>query len=200
VYLKLPPGGPESATYLEALRAYSRQGLESDCMIKPCNPPQFPVGTELALVRRAMLVDTGGRPVISPIRESVQLRRYLEIPTQFTIDWGGVMQRRAEFQLTRRPLRQGEIALRRVGDNESQFSVFVTHGFDFEGPLVTLERCRNCHQGIGVISFTSYSRVQFENRHTFIMVHAGSEAAEGAAAVAYLEDRESWKLLQRLMR
>ena len=50
------------------------------------------------------------------------------------------------------------------------------------------------------ISFTSYSRVEFENRHTFIMVHAGSEAAEGAAAVAYLEGRESWKLLQRLMR
>ena len=37
-------------------------------------------------------------------------------------------------------------------------------------------------------------------KHTFIMVHAGSEAEESAAAVTYLEGRESWKLLQRLMR
>jgi hypothetical protein len=50
-----------------------------------------------------------------------------------------------------------------------------------------------------VISFTSYSRVQFENRDTFIMMHTGNEAAECAAALAYLEKRESWKLLQRLM-
>ena len=91
-------------------------------------------------------------------------------------------------------------SLRRIAEDESQFQVFLTHGFDFEGPSVTLERCRNCHQGIGVISFTSYSRVQFENKHTFIMVHAGSEAEESAAAVTYLEGRESWKLLQRLMR
>ena len=138
--------------------------------------------------------------MVSPITESIQLRRYLEIPAQFTVDWRGVMQRRAEYQFTRRTLRQGEIGLRRVGEDESQFSVFLTHGFDLEGPSVTLERCRSCHQGIGVISFTSYSRVQFENKHTFIMVHAGSAAAESAAAVTYLEGRESWKLLQSLMR
>src|SRR5947208_7488066 len=202
VYMKLPPGGPEPAAYLEAMRAYSREHPGSECIapVRHCNPPQFPVGTQLALVRRALLVDTTARPVVSPITESVQLRRYLEIPAQFTIDWRGVMQRRAEFQMTRRGLRKGEIGLRRVGEDESQFSVFATHGFDFEGPSVTLERCRSCHQGIGVISFTSYSRVQFENKHTFIMVHAGSEAEESAAAVTYLEGRESWKLLQRLMR
>jgi hypothetical protein len=145
------------------------------------------------------LIDNSGRPVISPITESVQLRRYLEIPAQFTIDWRGIMQRPAEFQITRRDLGQGKIALRRIGNNESQFTVFATHGFDLEGPSVTLERCRNCHQGIGVISFTSYSRVQFEHEHTFIMMHAGDEAEESAAAVTYLEGRESWKLLQRMM-
>lgn len=199
VYMKLPPGGPEPAAYLEAMRVYSRLQLENDCMLKPCSPPQFPVSTELALVRRSILVDNTGRPVISPITETVQLRRYLEIPAQYTIDWRGVMQRRAEFQITRRALSQSKIALRRIGDEESQFTIFATHGFDLEGPSVTLKRCSNCHQGIGVISFTSYSRVQFENKNTFIMVHAGNEAAESAAALAYLEKRDSWKQLQRLI-
>jgi hypothetical protein len=181
------------------MRAYSRLDLKSDCAIKPCSPPQFPVGTELALLRRAILLDKTGRPVISPVTESVQLRKYLEIPTQFTIDWRGLRQRRAEFQITRRDLSMGKIALRRISDDESQFTVFATHGFDLEGPSVTLKRCSNCHQGIGVISFTSYSRVQFENKDTFIMMHASNEAAEGSAALAYLQKLDSWKLLQRLM-
>ena len=202
VYFKLPTDGPQPSAYLEALRTFSLKNPEGACFPPdpPCSPPQFPAGTELALFRRALLIDSSGYPQVSPITESIQLRRYREIPQQYTIDWSGVMQRSAEFQLTRRLLRRGNVALRRVGEGEYQFPVFATHGFDLEGPSLTLRSCNTCHQGIGVFSFTSYSRVQFESKHTFIMVHEAREAEERTAALAYLQGRESWALLQHLMR
>lgn len=202
VYLKLPSDEPQPTAYLEAMRAYSRQRPEGACFPPdpPCNPPQFPAGTELALIRRALLIDSSGHPQISPITESIQLRRYREISQESTIDWGGVRQRQAEFQLTRTSLQQGELPLRRVGEEEYEFPTFATHGFDFEGPSLTLRSCHSCHQGMGVFSFTSYSRVQFENKHTFILVHAGKESEEHAAALTYLEGQDSWKLLHYLMR
>ena len=122
VYLKLPPQGPSPATYIEAMRSYSRQyPPNSDCMIQPCFPPQFPVGTELALVRRALLIDNAGQPEVSPITESIQVRRYREIPSGARFDFHGTMQQPAEFQLTRHTLGQGVIGLRRLGEDERQF-------------------------------------------------------------------------------
>jgi hypothetical protein len=207
VYMKLPPDGPRASAYLESMRTYSRQHPPGeDCQIRPCNPPQFPVGTELALVRRALLMDTSGQPVISPVTESIQLRRYLKIPPRVGIDFDGEMQQVAEFLLSRRALLQGDLSLHRVGESESHFQVFSTHGTDsFERGEKTIEfpalrGCHGCHQGVGVRSFTTYSRAQFETERLFILVHAGNEAQESAAAIAYLQSRDSWKLLKRLMK
>jgi hypothetical protein len=207
VYMKLPPGGTKASAYLESMRAYSRQHPPGeDCQIRPCNPPQFPVGTELALVRRALLMDTSGQPVISPVTESIQLRRYLKIPPRVGIDFDGEMQQVAEFLLSRRALLQGDLSLHRVGESESHFQVFSTHGTDsFERGEKTIEfpalrGCHGCHQGVGVRSFTTYSRAQFETERLFILVHAGNEAQESAAAIAYLQSRDSWKLLKGLMK
>jgi len=207
VYMKLPPGGTKASAYLETMRAYSRQHPPGeDCQLHPCSPPQFPVGTELALVRRAILIDATGRPVVSPVTESVQLRRYREIPPKGGIDFDGKMQQVAEFLLSRRALLQGDLNLHRVGVSESHLQVFSTHGTDsFErGENTTefpvLRGCHSCHQGVGVRSFTTYSRAQFEINHLFIPVHAGTEAEEAAAAIAYLRSRDSWTLLKGLMK
>jgi len=133
----------------------------------------------------------------------VQLRRYLEIPSRFTIDYNRVMQQVAEFQLTRRSLPQGRIALRRVGEDEPHFPTFATQGIDFfeghniQGGSRTLRDCHKCHQGIGAISFTSYSRVQFEQHNLFILMRVTTETQEVPPATAYLQSRDSWKLLQR---
>jgi hypothetical protein len=208
VYLKLPPGELETSKYMESMRAYSGQRPRTDdCVFHACSPPQFPVGTELALVRRALLIDAVGRPAASPITESVQLRRYVKIPPQTRFDFDGSTQQVAEFQLTRRGLPQGTIGLRRLGEEETGFSVFLTHGEDaLEGGRdgnqtggVTLQRCRGCHQGIGVTSFTSYSRVQFENDHLFVLVHNSTETLETAAAIKFLQTRDAWKRLTWLL-
>ena len=201
VYLKLPPDGPSPSTYIEAMRSYSRQyPPNNDCMTQPCTPPKFPVGTELALVRRALLIDNTGRPQVSPITESIQVRRYREIPSGDRFDFHGTMQQPAEFQLTRHALNHGTVGLRRLSEDERQFRTFSSHGFDMEGPTVVLRTCASCHQGIGAISFTSYSRVQFSQQNLFIMMHAAGEPQESAAALIFLRSHGSWKILQRLFR
>lgn len=207
VYLKLPPGATDAGKYLEAMRAYVRQRPKTDdCQQHPCSPPQFPVGTELALVRRAILMDSTNRPVVSPITESIQLRRYISVPAGKNIDYDGGTQQVAELQLTRSGFPQATIALRQLGNDETQFRVFMTHGIDaFEGteastgtPGVVLQACHACHQGTGVISFTTYSRVQAE-RDLFVPVHLTTEENEAAITIKFLQKSNMWKLLQKCL-
>jgi hypothetical protein len=208
VYLKLPPGRVKARNYLEAMRAYGRERPKTDdCQLRACSPPQFPVGTELALVRRAILIDAAGRPVVSPITESIQLRRYISIPPGTRFDFDGSTQQVAEFQLTRSELQEGTIGLRPVGKDETQYPVFMTHGFDvFEESgtdrgtaAVVLHTCHGCHQGVGVISFVSYSRVQFDNSDLFVPLHISTEEKEAAAAIKFLQAHDKWRLLQKLL-
>jgi hypothetical protein len=50
-----------------------------------------------------------------------------------------------------------------------------------------------------VTSFTSYSRVQAENDHLFILVHTSAETQETAAAIKFLQTHDAWKRLTRLL-
>jgi hypothetical protein len=86
--------------------------------------------------------------------------------------------------------------------------VFGAHGDDeFESRrwdvcqtgCVKLRLCHNCHQGIGATSFTSYSRVQAANDHFFILLRTSAEAQETAAAIKFLQTRDTWKRLIRLL-
>ena len=72
--------------------------------------PAIPKGTELALVRRAMLIDTSHRPVLSNLTESIQLRviRDNDVPN--------------EFRLSRSQLFAGRSGgLRATGNDERDF-------------------------------------------------------------------------------
>jgi hypothetical protein len=203
VYLWLPPGGAKASQYLESTRTYSRKRREGgNCLLHACVPPQFAVGTRLALVRRALLIDTTGQPVVSPITESIQLRRYQEVPAGNVLDYDGRIQQVAEFQLTRLELTRDSVGLRRVTENERQFLVFRSHEIDvFErGWDATKQRveqlrsCHICHQGVGVASFESYSP-----RSGGVLLRASTEEEETISAIKYLQTRDSWLVLQRLM-
>jgi len=202
VYLRLPSGRSSYSEYLESLREYSRlRPKEDDCQFRACSPPQFPAGTEVGLVRRAVLIDASGQPVLSPITESVQIRRYIKIPSGIRVDFVGDTQEVAEYRLSRG---NGAISLQPIGPNEVRFRVFSTHGIDafedFRNPVaaasVALRTCHSCHQGVGVTSFTSYSRVQFEREHLFVLIDKSTEARETTAAIKYLQGRDAWKLLK----
>lgn len=235
VYLRLPPTGPTATEYIEATRIFSRSRAQvvsasarnprgpnsqlDNCLLEgQCEPPQFPVDTETALVRRAILVSNEGEPVLSPITETVQLRQYRSIPDRHAAFERGNDPQVAEFRLSQRALLEGRPSLRRVADDEKGFSTFGTQGFDFFfepaspetlslqsqgvrfGPSRVLAACQACHQNPGVGSFTTYSRMQFEPaERQFILLHASTEEQEAAAALRDLKASATWKLLHAMM-
>jgi hypothetical protein len=83
VFVKLPGGRDATLDYLKRLAAFDKPWALPNADEKSReryqflpNPavPQFPKGTEVALVRRALLIDSSRRVVPSPLTESIQLR------------------------------------------------------------------------------------------------------------------------------
>src|SRR5205823_2578127 len=88
VFLRLPGGRKATLGYLTKLRDFPRTWVpdlsnDRDRRTKlKLNPdlPQFPVGTQAALVRQMLLIDKGGRLAATHVTESVQFRVYRAIP------------------------------------------------------------------------------------------------------------------------
>jgi hypothetical protein len=150
VFIKLPGGRGATRAYLERVRAFTGPFVRA-----PASPsqrpfpfpdyapdlPQFPAGTEVALVRRALLVTSRFEVVASPLTESVQVRVYREVPA-----WTPDMPVRAlnenngsrswqsfyEYVLSRRPLFDGRAGgLHEVtADDRAFLTGFSTHGID----------------------------------------------------------------------
>jgi hypothetical protein len=210
IFLRLP-GQATIEPYLEQLRSYSRtRKPNEDCFKKPCRPPQFPAGTQVALVRRAMLIDTDGKAVMSPITEMIQLRRYLYVPEMR----GGFRQTHpplpavspqqfAEFRLRRELLLKGRSSLHELGATETAFVPgplvedvdFIDRYGDTRGS--PLRFCLGCHEGPGIVSVMSYSQM-FEEKK-FVSPRSSAEAAEEGIARARLESLATWQWLSRIM-
>lgn len=141
VFLRVPGSREATLSFVQALNGAQTPGL--------------PAGLEVALVRRAFLVDAEGDLVLSPIVESIQLRQFgssgfyqfgLERKLLFADVTGGL-----------RPL-------------EKEIPLFFSHGDGFPaghpGEVELPEICEACHldagQGIGgITSILSFSRARF---------------------------------------
>src|SRR5262249_6643368 len=132
--------------------------------------PQFPVGTQVALVRQMLLIDQQGKLALTPITENVQLRVYRAIPKATLQDIrrpGNIPPRSPEqdfyeITLQRALLFAGKSGgLRPLGPTEKDFRTQLSaHRFDeFESARDgrvenrmprPLETCVGCHRGPGV--------------------------------------------------
>jgi hypothetical protein len=196
LFLRLPGGRAATLAYLKKLRSFDEplmvKAKDNGTEYVP-NPklPQFPVGTEAALVRRAMLVDSKHRPVVTALTESVQVRVYRKVPqlpvTAYDLDLGGGRKKHTgadswqsfhEFRLSRGLLFAGKAGgLSAVGWDERDFETgFASHPYDvfeFKGyrpankSFAEAEQepirgsCFSCHGLPGVSSFNSF----FDFRH-----------------------------------
>ncbi|HVY70093.1 MAG TPA: hypothetical protein VHH73_09200, partial [Verrucomicrobiae bacterium] len=123
--------------------------------------PLFPTNTIWALVRRAILSDPQGRPVVSPIVESIQMRVYNLIGQD-----PAKAQTFVEWEL-RRGASTGKMGFHLTEPGEGIYPHFMGKGFDpFEQPNGRLREekkpatldCFSCHAGPGIYSVLSYTR------------------------------------------
>lgn len=153
--------------------------------------PDLPDGTEVALVRRVLLIDTEGEIVLSPLVASIQLRHFVT---------SGV-QNFYEFQVITPLLFEGTAGgLQPV---EKEIGVFMSHGDVFQIGFIheaeIPEKCQGCHidthQGIvGINSILSYSRKRFllpDNQKPVLIETTPESEAENVIA---------WKLMDRTWR
>jgi hypothetical protein len=179
VFFQVPGGRPKTLEYVGKLRNIPKNwgpNLDrpqlpdfSPVLVPYPEPPQFPIGTSVALVRRLVLIDDRGHPTSTHLTESVQIRVYRAIH----FDLGGTGAHSQDFSaltLSRRKLFLGELGgLRAIAQGDKEFTVFHSQEIDpFEMEVdpeswqgVVLRACSNCHEAAGIHSFLSYSRERF---------------------------------------
>ncbi|MCI0620130.1 MAG: hypothetical protein L0387_00370 [Acidobacteria bacterium] len=196
VFIRLPGSLRMTAQYLERVEKLKRPNEEL---------PQFPAGTQVALVRRMLLVDSQGHLRVSPLVESVQIRVYAEVPgkdgRRRNVEETRKQQSVFEFVLDRAKLFRGKAGgLHAIETTESDFMTFQTHGFDpFEskqagqgefvkGQFPMLLQCFVCHSGSGVVSIRSRLSLGFDDDH--------SGLGEAQKTMRWKQQRYEWGLLQ----
>jgi hypothetical protein len=177
VFMHLPEGRDATLKYLKKLSQFPRPWIpdpqDPRRLLPNSNLPQFPVGTQLALVRGLVLIDSRGEFRSTNIVEDIQIRVHRTIPGEIpdALNTNRNEAREAldvhEFKLSRSKLFTGESGgLRAIAAGETEFPLFQSQGIDlFEQPLVelpperelrvSLDACSSCHFRPGVHSVLS---------------------------------------------
>ena len=170
IFMHLPGGRKATLDYLKSLYSFAKPWLPNPdgpggAMPNP-DLPEFPPGTELALVRKAMLIDNEGNLQPTNIVEDIQIRVHRTIPTEIMpgLNLDRNEARAAldvfEFKFSRLKLFAGESGgLRAVQVGEKEFALFRSHDFDFE-QREPLAACASCHFRPGVHSMLSRGRLE----------------------------------------
>jgi hypothetical protein len=180
VFAKLPAGREATLAYYRQLAEMKTPlfvrmqipGWKDPADVWNPQVPQFPAGTEFALVRRMMLPDRDGILRASKVTESVQIRHYTQIPIvepgmTRDVELAAHFQDPSEIELSRVLLFSGQHSgLRGVSATDDPFLVFpaMTEGFDqFEDKRMRSRKvspfvmCTGCDLGPGIESMMSFS-------------------------------------------
>jgi hypothetical protein len=220
VFVKFPGGRVPALAYLKRLREFQpaliytnetllgqqtrQQGLRTNQSV-----PQFPAGTQWALVRRLCLVDDQGEIRASRLIESIQVRRYDAVPEIGSpLNLIQDAQTMTEFQLDRVHVP----ALRAVepGERDFQFVHFRSIGVDLFEKLSaadwmrdrdkirgeTLSTCRQCHFARGILSVNAYSKFGM----SAIALDISTPERETNATFEWKSAQFDWGLLNGLWR
>jgi hypothetical protein len=180
VFAHLPGGRDATLAYFNQLAEMKTPlfvKMQSPGWPQPMNVwnpqvPQFPVGTEFALIRKMVLPDRDGNLHLTPVTESVQIRHYTDVPRVDPMaSRDTALARRfqdpSEIELSRALFFSGQHSgLRAITNQDDSFLIFpaMSTGHDeFEdirirahafSPLV---QCTGCHLGPGIQSMMSFS-------------------------------------------
>jgi hypothetical protein len=177
--------------------------------------PQFPAGTEFALVRKMVLPDREGHLRLTPVTETVQIRHYTDIPSvnpmaSRDVDLARRFQEPSEIELGRTLLfSEQHSGLRGVTASDDRFLIFpaMSHGFDaFEDPRMLVRplspfvECTSCHLGPGIQSMMSFSFRGNPNEGTVLSPRLAETTPreEAEKVMEWAQTQEKWKGLLRL--
>jgi hypothetical protein len=159
--------------------------------------PVTPVGSQVALVRRMLLIDDQGELVPSRLVETIQLRHF------------GPAQSFYEFELDRRKLFDGEAG--GLVPNRDLFMLFMGHGDVFENPISEVQVaipliCKACHfetspslHSGATQSIISYSREPFPlPGNARPVLFASTVEEEALTVIEWKRDHETWSSLKVL--
>jgi len=180
VFAKLPAGREATLAYYRHLAEMKTPlfvrmqipGMKDPADVWNPQVPQFPAGTEFALVRRMVLPDRDGILRATKVTESVQIRHYTRIPIvepgmTRDVELAAHFQDPSEIELSRVLLfSRQHSGLRGVTATDEPFLIFpaMTEGFDqFEDKRMRSRKvspfvmCTGCHLGPGIESMMSFS-------------------------------------------
>lgn len=213
VFMRLPAGREATLKYLKTLSDFPKPWLpdpEEPRRLLP-NPdlPEFPAGTQLALVREMVLIDSKGNLRPANVIEDIQLRVHHTIPSEIPAllhvdrNKAGDAMDVYEFKLKRTKLFANENGgLQPMTKGDTEFPLFMSHGIDlFEenspgfslerGLRVSLRACASCHFRPGVHSMLS-------RRSNSEILMSWDENYETAEATGWKGRQYNWGLLQGL--
>ena len=219
VFVRLPGGRKATFDYFRTLWDFPQPWIprQHDQTIENPHLPQFPAGTQVALVRQMMLFDNQGNLEGTPITESVQIRVYRTVPTAAAnegveSDFAGAPERSGqdfyEIRLSRPQLFANRTGgLRATGRNEKEFLIFSAFGPD-EGPPnqytpldkypPILETCAPCHRGGGITSLNSRGHLlkpYWLNHEYPAGAYRGHKWWEETQDMGWKQNRYEWGLL-----
>jgi hypothetical protein len=230
VFMRTPRGRAAATNYLYQLDTFQRVWVyETNQFPGPYfhqyldfsrDLPQFPAGTEFALVRRMCVIDADGRIVPTPIVVSIQKRHYLAIAGPTITEEPNNRLRYSypmnfyEFRMQR----DRNAALRAVTRDEEDFRQFDSMGydaFDSSNPYergasnappvdpsssqyTVLRDCTTCHQAAGIYSVNSYVRLFSPRYSDPPKLFPADPNRSIRAAINWKERQFSWGLLQGL--
>jgi len=224
VFIRLPGGRKETLAYLDKLdnapspwvlqRRKPGEVSRKDLLALSPDLPQFPAGTQVALVRQMVLVTDEGQPAAAPVTESVQVRVYRRIRPLGVETPEEVANAQAfvEFDLRRSDLFAGKNGgLHPVPPDEPAYLAlnFLTNAKDpFEGDkeerdsqlMPVLKTCAACHAEPGVYSVHSFTR-RFSSRgdpQVELALWPSDVKDERQKVLEWKQDRYDWGLLQGL--
>ncbi len=172
--------------------------------------PQFPAGTEFALVRKLLLPDRAGHLEATPVTESVQIRHYTEISKVNPMASRDValakrFQEPSAIELSRELFfAKGHSGLRGVTASDDPLLIFpaMSNGIDiFEdgrepvsavSPFVL---CTSCHLGPGIQSMMSFSFRANPNETPVFSPRLGetTPSEETKKVLQWAQTQQKWK-------
>jgi hypothetical protein len=207
VFIRLPEGRQATLKYLGDLNLATSLAVSPEAG----KLPQFPVGTQVALLRRLAVIDTSGQIRMTALTQTLQMRIYRQVGIAVTDHENS--QAAVKFSLKRRPLFEGRNGGLSPVDWSEPLRVSLLQQSDLydranghSGIKTVMESCIACHScgGATIHSVFTYKQDDWVPSASLLPANRlrlspTTVAAESRQTISWKTDRYEWGLLSGLL-